>query len=106
MAIQPSVEQSCTQQISRLSIIPYKLGFRESDILLQRFTMDSVRMAEMLYMQYLGLSVQSELSRQLSDKGKVFLPGSKEFENSNNRFTQYERPVQSQARISHALFQL
>jgi FAD/FMN-containing dehydrogenase len=42
---------------------------------------------------YHSCSVRSQLSRLLSEKGKVFLPGSAEFEDSRFRFTEYGCPV-------------
>lgn len=43
--------------------------------------------------QYLAASVQAELSRLLSEKAKVYLPGTKGFKDSYARFTEYGRPV-------------
>ncbi|KAL1636979.1 hypothetical protein SLS58_009505 [Diplodia intermedia] len=43
--------------------------------------------------QYQAASVQAELSRLLSDKAEIYLPGTEQFDYSNARFSEYGRPT-------------
>lgn len=50
----------------------------------------------------LTVVLQAELKSRLSSAAEVFLQTSDEFENSNLRFTEYERPVSGRLSIFEA----